>query len=280
MRRTLLTFLCLLFVLPNLAIAADNSVYNRVLQSGVLRCGYVNYEPWFMREPNTNKLSGIFYELTELIGKKLSLKVEWTEETGFGTFVPDLQNNKFDMMCSGGWETPSYAKNSRFSQPAFYMPVYAVVRANDARFDKDLSRVNAPDVKIVTLDGDIAGMIHDENFPRAKLSSLQNMTDFTQVMTEVATHKADVTFADMDAVQRFIVHNPGTIKIVKTKFPVRLYPTSLIYRNDSSEFDNMINSALRELIFSGEVQKILQKYKADPASYLPVSPPTGRGQKD
>jgi len=261
MRRNLLTFLCLLFVLPHIVLAADNSVYNRVLQSGVLRCGYVNYEPWFMREPNTNKLSGIFYELTELIGKKLLLKVEWTQETGFGTFVP------------------SYAKNSRFSQPAFYMPVYAVVRANDVRFDKDLSRMNVPDVKIVTLDGDIAGMIHDENFPKAKLSSLQNMTDFTQVMTEVATHKADVTFADLDAVQRFIARNPGTVKIVKTKFPVRLYPTSLVYRNDSPEFDNMINSALRELIFSGEVQKILQKYKTDPTSYLPVSPPTERSKK-
>jgi len=280
MRSNLLTFLCLLFIFPHLVMAADNSVYNHVLQSGVLRCGYVNYEPWFMRDPNTNKLSGIFYELTELIGKKLSLKIEWTQETGFGTFVPDLQNNKFDMMCSGGWETPSYAKNSRFSQPAFYMPVYAVVPADDMRFDKNLSLINTPDVKIVTLDGDIAGMIHDEDFPKAKLSSLQNMTDFTQVMTEVATHKADVTFADLDAVQRFIAHNPGTVKIIKTKIPVRLYPTSLIYRNDSPEFDNMINSALRELIFSGQVQKILQKYKTDPTSYLPIAQPIGRSQKD
>ncbi len=260
------------------AFAADKtlSVYERVVKSGKIRCGYVNLEPWFMREPNTNKMSGIFYDVTNLIAKKLSLKVEWAQETCFGTMVTDLQNDRYDVLCSGSWEAPSFTRGVKFGQQVFYMPVYAIVRADDKRFDQNIELANSSDVTISALDGDVGVFIRDEDFPKAKLSALQNMTDFSQVMVEVSTKKADMTFADLDAAQRFIAKNPGTIKIIKTEYPIRLYPASLVYKSNDLEFDSMLGTALRELIYSGEVHKILNKYKADPASYLEVAFPYAR----
>src|SRR5688572_21529801 len=57
--------------------SAAASVYDRVMQSGTMRCGYVIDPPGCRMDPNTKKLSGIGIETIELLGKNLNLKVEW-----------------------------------------------------------------------------------------------------------------------------------------------------------------------------------------------------------
>ena len=55
-----------------------NSIYNRVINSGQLNCGYVVYSPYFTKDPNTGQLGGIFYDLTNELGKRLDLKINWS----------------------------------------------------------------------------------------------------------------------------------------------------------------------------------------------------------
>src|SRR3990167_8306945 len=62
-----------------------SSVYDRVINSGQLRCAYVTYPPACVKDPNSGKLSGVFVEAVEALGKNLGLKVQWTEEVGWGS---------------------------------------------------------------------------------------------------------------------------------------------------------------------------------------------------
>ena len=69
------------------AISSRETAYDRVMRTRTLRCGYVLYAPAVMKSLNTGAFSGIVYEITELMGKRLGLKVEWAEEVSFGSMI-------------------------------------------------------------------------------------------------------------------------------------------------------------------------------------------------
>src|SRR5258708_19158322 len=73
---------CASYVKPS---SKTSTLYDTVVSSGRLRCGYTIDPPGCLKNPNTGKLSGIGIETIELIGKHLGLKVEWTEEVDWGT---------------------------------------------------------------------------------------------------------------------------------------------------------------------------------------------------
>ena len=83
--------------------AEAKSVYSRVVESGKIRCGYIPYEPGLIKDPNTGKFSGIMHDTIEEIAKSLNLKVEWTEEVGWGTMIEGLERDRYDAICSPVW---------------------------------------------------------------------------------------------------------------------------------------------------------------------------------
>lgn len=72
---------------------SQSGVYDRVIKSGTIRCGYLPYPPYCMKDPNTNKLSGIFVETIELVGKRLDLKIVWSDEVGYESLFAELTGN-------------------------------------------------------------------------------------------------------------------------------------------------------------------------------------------
>ena len=46
-------------------VTVKESTYERVIRTGEIRCAYAVYEPPLIKDPNTGKLSGIFYDVME-----------------------------------------------------------------------------------------------------------------------------------------------------------------------------------------------------------------------
>ncbi len=261
---------------PQRALAQNDrteSVYDRVMRTQTIRCGYVVYYPLFKVDPNTKQPSGIFYDVMEKLSERLRLKIDWTVETGWGSTIQELQAGKYDINCGGAWINSDHARHIGFSEPLFYMPVYPIVRHDDRRFDADISLINDPSVRINTLDGDIPVAIHAEKFPKSQLITLQNLTDFSQLLMDIKANKADVTFLDADYGTRFAQSNPNSVKVIKTNPPIRLYPTALMLSADDTKLNSMLNTAIKEMTISGEIERILEKYQASSDSYiLPANP--------
>ena len=72
-------------------------VAERILETRQLQCGYISYAPVLVKDPNTGKLSGLFYDLTERLGELLGLEVQWKAETTYATFTEDMQTGKYDV---------------------------------------------------------------------------------------------------------------------------------------------------------------------------------------
>lgn len=248
--------------------AGEVSVYDRVLNSGEIKVGYVAYPPGLIRDPNTGEFSGVFYEVLNEIGKKLDLEVDYVEEVTWATLVESVRNNRVDIIGSPVWPTSQRGKYADFTYPVYLGGLYAYVRADDDRFDGDVSRINQADVRIATIDGEISSTVANYDFPEAREISLPQSMDIPQLLLEIQTNKADITFVEPFVAAGYLAENPGMIKAVENIPPLRIYPNTMMLKKGEVEFQSMIDIALKELINSGYVDKVIEKYEPFEGAFL------------
>ncbi len=255
--------------LSTLPPAVASSALTRVNETKTLRCGYVEYLPALTRNFKTEQWEGFDYDIVQAVADRLQLSVEYTTPTGWATVVADLNADKFDMLCSGFWVHPNVGKFALFSRPSFYQPVFIVARADDNRFTPE-TNLNTPDLKMVALDGDNPVYIAKADFPEAERLILPNMTDFSQVLVNVATGKADFTIVDACTFGNYNKNNPDILKIIAPNNPIRTYPVSFVFGPEDNVLRDAVNAALDELILDGTINRIMDQYDIYPNSYYRV----------
>lgn len=269
--KKLILSLFILFLTSAPALA--DSAYERIQQSGKIRCGYINYYPSFIKDPNTDEFSGIFYEITEEMGNKLNLEIEWAVETTFGTMIEDVRAGRFDVVCANIWPSAERARLAAFTNAVFYSAVEAYVRPDDKRFDGNVRAINSPDVTIATLDGEMSSTIAKNDFPKSKTVSLPNITDISQLLLNVSTGKADVTFVETSVANDFLSKNPSALKKVENVKPVRVFSNGFLVKGDEVSLVHMLNTAQQELLHNGFIDRILDKYQKSPDDFYRVGKP-------
>ncbi len=237
------------------------TAYERIVNKAAIRCGYVLYPPYVIKDANTGQLSGAFYDIVNEMARRQKLKVEWAEEVGWGNFIEGLKTGRYDMVCSGGWNSANEGRLIAYSVPAYYSAVNIFVRADDMRFDANPSALNDPQFSFVSTDGSLLGVMAAEDFPNAKILSLPNLTDVATLYGSVAAGKADAVLTENYAMQQYLHNNPGKLKNITAQNPVRIYPTSpIIMPNDDLPLQNMVNAGIAELLHTGFVDRVLDKY--------------------
>jgi polar amino acid transport system substrate-binding protein len=248
------------------------SVYDRVMRTRKIRCGYLNYLNWLNKDANTGKFSGIFYELMQEFGRLTELEVEITEEVGWGNMFEGLNNARFETICMGVWESMPRVRAADFTQGLFYNGVVAVARAGDARFDRSLQAINDSSVNIATIDGEMAAQIAHTDFAKAKLTSMPQITPMSDLLLSVAQGKADVTFVEPVAVEGFLANNPGSVKILR-KEPLRVLKTAFPVKKNEPEFMTFANATIAQMHNSGFIESLLAKYEKYPGTFYRVAMP-------
>lgn len=252
--------------------AKTESVYERVLRTGTIRCGYGIWPQFVMKDPNTGAMSGVVVDYMNEVGAALGLKVEWPEEVGYGSFIEALQADRIDMMC-GVWPNADRSKQADFTHPVEYTAVVPFVRADDTRFDDGLGKLDDPAFTIATIDGEMAFSVAKKDFPRAKIFSLPQMSDLGMMVSNVAEGKADIAITDLTIGLDFMHNNPGKIKVVHPENPVRIGAAALAVKKGQQDFLNMIDTTTDELLSSGAIEHILVKYEKYPGSFYRVGKP-------
>jgi len=248
--------------------SASNTALEKAVSSGTLRAGYIVYPPYIFKDPKTGELSGIFYDITNEIGKQLDLKVEWVEEAGYGTIATSLQAGRYDMYA-GIWPNAARSKAITFTIPAYYDAVYAYARTADYRFDNNLGAINSSAVRISTIGGELGDSIAKDSFSSAQRISLPQSSPFDQLSLQVMTNKADITFLPPAAANLFLKANPGTIRRV-SETPVRTYGATVGVKLGETGLQESISVAMGELINTKVIDRILGKF--DPTA-LRLAPP-------
>lgn len=254
-------------------IKAEKSVFDRVMHTGKIRCGYFPYAPALIVDPNTGAKSGIFYDIMEEIGERLNLQIEWSTEVGYGVIQEGFKTNKFDIFCNTIWPTPERSKTAIFSNALYYSSVITVVKEDDLRFDNDLSLLNNPDVKISVKEGDITESIARGLFPKAEFVAIPQLANTSQQLDDVFHSKSDATFNETSLVYRYLKESGNKLKIIGLDKPLKYFPNTIMMPEKEFQLKHMIDTTLQNLISEGFVDRTIEKYDQFGKSFLKVSDP-------
>lgn len=250
-----------------------SSEFQNILATKTIRCGYVVYPPGLVKDPNTGKIGGIFPEALESVAERLGYAIVWAEEVGWGTMVEGLRAGRYDAVCSPVWANATRAQFVEFTKPLFFSGIGVYVRADDHRFDSDLGAINSPDVKIATIDGEMTSIIADQDYKQAERVALPQNSDVSQVLLNVLDRKADVTFVEPYIAEEFMKTRPGALRNLVPNRPVRIFPNTMLVRQDEIEFKNLLDVMLAEALNSGRVDHLLAKYDLGGGTFYPLALP-------
>ncbi|MSU60526.1 MAG: transporter substrate-binding domain-containing protein [Candidatus Staskawiczbacteria bacterium] len=266
------------FITVKLAVTKPQSqtttVYDKVIKSGTLRACYAAYAPQFIKDPNTSKLSGVFFDVVSKAAENMSLKIDWNAEITRGEMAEALNSGRCDIVGSGFYATSARARAAELSIPVFYNPVYVYVRANDSRFDSDFKIANDKQYTVATVDGQSSQTIAINQFPNAKTLELPQASDASQLLLNVADGKADMTFSEPALANLYMKNNPGKIKEVSFGKPVQVYGNSVAIKKGEFALTSALNGAILELFNNGYVESVLTRYEKEyPGDYYRVALP-------
>jgi ABC-type amino acid transport substrate-binding protein len=249
------------------------SVTERIERTGVIRCGYVAYAPYLIKDANSGKLSGIFYDITEKMGKLLNLKIEWTQETSFATYIQDMKSGRYDVYCAGLWPEAARAREITFTRPVNYVALGVYVRADDTRFDSDVTLLNTNDHMFSTMDGEMSDFVVKEDFPQAHVLSHSHNVDVTQLIMDVVTKKSDAVIIEKAVAEEFLKKNPGTLKNVTAERPIRFFGNTWATPVGNPDLVARMNTTLEEMVNTGFVDKVIKKYDPEGINFYPMALP-------
>lgn len=249
-----------------------DSVYKKVVASGTIRACYVVYPPASIKDPNTGKLSGVFVETLDKAAENMGMKVEWNTEVGWGEMIEALNSNKCDIIGSPAWSNSTRGKSAEFSTPLYYSAINAYVRADDYRFDADITAANNSNYKLATVDGETSQVIASRQFPNAKTLQLPQLTDVSQMLLNLADGKVDMAFLEPTVANQYIKNNPGKVRAISK--PVVVYSNVMLIKKGEFAFKSSIDNALVELLNNGYVDGIISKYEKEyPGGFYKVAVP-------
>ncbi len=262
MKYVLALFFIFFVTLPLSAFAEvieEGSVYERVIKTGVIRCGYGIYPPFMEQDPNTGAFSGVLYDYINMLGHRLGLKIEWTQEISMATYLQDLKVKKYDMECSGGWPNARRAREAEYTLPIAYLPVYLYTEEGNQKYDGNFDAINDPATRFVTMPGDYTEDYWREMVPQSTQASVDASASLTAMVMEVISGKADIVLWDAPSARKIMAELPGKLKRIDMP-PAKITPINIGLRKGEIMMKNMIDEATQEMLFDGAIDRILTRY--------------------
>lgn len=260
---------------PNQAEVRKETAYERVLRTGTIRAAYINYPPGSIKDPKTGNLSGIAIDALRKIAANLKLKVEFTEEVGWGTIIQGLEADRYDMLGSPAWANPIRGKLATLSAPIYYTGIGVWVRANEKRITPTNSweSINAPSIRIAAMDGSTPDVIAKTQFPKARLVSYPDLTGEQNLFLDLTHNKADVFFAEPAVALQFLRSNPNSIRNVAPDNPIRVFANIWMMKKGEFQLRQMLDVALQDIQNNGTLEGIIKPYEPEPGAFFRVAKP-------
>lgn len=254
--------------------AESKSGYQRMIDTGVLRCGYATWEPGVYKDPNDGKMKGLFVEIVEEMARMSKIKVEWAAEVDWGQIPEALSSGKIDAFCNGMAADAARAKNLAFATPMTYWSFDVVVRADDTRFPSGdavtLSDLNKSEFATAYTEGDVLETIKQTELPNVKGVPLPPLGTPADNLMHVLTKKTDLVIFPRVMVQNYEKANgAGKLKILKMKTPLRVYGNVIAVDIHDRELKGFLDAALLELIQSSSYDRIMKPYEQNyPGAFM------------
>ena len=188
---------------PYETIKTDECIINRrelIKKRGVLRCSYVPYY-WFFEKKGDGSYEWMFYEVIQWIAKKYWLKLDFVEQSGYGTLPERLNSWWIDVFCSPTRPTEIRKMEMFFSSSLFQSNVFLYMNRKSRYSTQDLHLLQENQkLRIAVKENDVHFELAVAHFPHATLVRVPQLSHISEVMEIVASGRADMTFWDEELV--------------------------------------------------------------------------------
>lgn len=251
--------LCVLAIPVFAADKQYSSAYDRVMDTGVLRCGYFVWAPQYVIDPLSLQRSGVAYDVLERLAKILNLKIEWSYEYTLGLQVEAIKSSKIDAICIDTNLTRSALPYLDYSQPFYFLPGYLYALKTNKKVT-DVSSLNALNVSFATIDGDGTLDYIQMYFPLAKIYSLPSTTDSALFGQNVLTGKADIMFNDPYSIEAYPKQDQDKLRLINEGKPLAVFPFFMSVQKGEDKLLKMLNQGIELMNDTGMIDQILDHY--------------------
>ena len=274
MRYSFFMFIFFFSMIVSTLSHAAETAYDRVIKTGVLRCGYAVWDPGVMKDPNTGKMSGLFVDLVEEMARMSKIKVEWTAEVDWGQIPEALRSGKVDAFCNGMAADGGRAKNLAYTVPMTYWSFGVVARADDVRFPTNrpiaVPDLNKKEYSTAYSEGDVLETIKQTELPLVKGIPLPLLGTPADNLMYVKTKKTDFVVFPIIIMQSYQkVNGNKDFRFLKMKEPLRVYGNVIAVDIHDNALKSFLDASLLELIQSSSYGRILAPYEKEyPGAFM------------
>lgn len=233
-------FISLFFVLFSLTLKAQTLRWAADTESGA---------PYVFYDAKTLKMTGFEYDLVKTLSEKMKMNPIFVQNSWDG-LVLGLNNDLYDIAINGIEITEERKKNVFFSEPYYSTHLNLVVRSNDDG-NKKLSDFSGR--RVGTLTGALS-----EKILRSE-DNIQVMTYESEALAhqDLLLGRTEALLLDAPIV-KYYSEVDERFKILPTPIGAMTYGIAISKKNP--ELLKKINRALDELIESGELREIYERW--------------------
>ena len=258
------------FALITVGTAAQaQGTFERIKKDGVVRIGFANEAPWSFAQSD-GTIAGADYELASLIFSKLGVGSLEGVITKFGSLIPGLKANRFDVVVAGFYIRPARCEQVAFSEPTVAVGDAIIVKAGNPKKISSYKSITAdPSLKL----GGVVGAATAQNAKNAGVpdSQLVMFPDFVSAIAALKAGRVDGALQTAITAQATVKSsNDPTIEralpfeqaVINGK-PTLNY-AGFAFRPEDKNLVSAFNAELAKTLGGPEHLKILEKYSISP----------------
>lgn len=210
-----------------------------------------------MEDPNTGKLSGVFIDLAEALGKALDAKVVY-HKVDLANFVAGLQSGQYDLSIGATFATPQRATSVLFTRPIFYAGYTGVCKKGQVSRYPTWQSMDRPNVTVAVKQGSAIDDFVRDNFKKAKIIRLTGQ-DLSLPLAAVSAGQADVGLMNQLTVFTYLRQH-RELEEVLSKTPIAPTYFSWAVRSDDIRWLLYLNTFLAYEENTGDMYHFESKY--------------------
>ncbi|WP_216675117.1 substrate-binding periplasmic protein [Paraburkholderia elongata] len=235
------------------------NTWQKVRETGVLRCGAGITPPYVTRDAKTQQYGGLFTELCRGFARDvLHVKPEFVD-TSWPNMIAGVQSNKWDLAMSLSY-TEERAKAIKFSAPVVYSSVTFVYNKNNPKLKtppKTVEDLDKPDFSVAVMSGSIADKAVGAGMKTTNVMRLPG-TDETRLA--LMSKRTDF-MADDSATNLIVVAaHPDTLSVFQPKPELVPQPACFGMNKAMSDADiDVLNKYIEEQRKNGSNDKLTKQ---------------------
>ncbi|MFR9800724.1 ectoine/hydroxyectoine ABC transporter substrate-binding protein EhuB [Pseudonocardia sp. RS010] len=243
--------------------SGGGSLLESARQSGTIRVGIANEAPYGFTD-ETGKVTGESVEVARAVLQQIGINDIQATTVDFGSLIPGLNANQFDMVTAGMFITPERCQSAAFSVPDYTAPTAFLVPAGNPQNIATFDDIKNKNLRLAVLSGAVEqGYAQSAGVPDGQIQVFDAQNTLLQAVTADRVDAAALTNISLNDL---VAKNPGAnVEVTKGFFPVidgqeQVSAGAFVFRTGSDDILNEFNNALTQLHQSGRWLEIVQPF--------------------